>query len=67
MQLSRILCYYLFRIGGCANLHEADHLALAFGYKEALLFCWKDGQFLYPERLQAVEQARVDGASGMTS
>jgi len=64
MELSRILCCYLFRIVGCANLHEADYLALVFGYKEALLFCWRNCQFLYPERLQAVEQARVDWGLG---
>jgi hypothetical protein len=64
MELSRVLCCYLLRIGGCTNLHEADHLALVFGYQEALLFCRRQCQFLHPERLQTAEQARVDGGFG---
>jgi hypothetical protein len=38
MELSRVLCCHLFRIGGDTNLHEADHLVLVFGYKDTLLF-----------------------------
>jgi hypothetical protein len=57
MQLPSALCCYLSRRGNCTNLHEADHSALIFGYQEALLFDWREGQLLDPERLQTVEQA----------
>ncbi len=59
MEFARILCRNLFWVGRCSNLYEADHAVLIFGYQDALLFSRRDGQFLFPERLSAIEQARV--------
>jgi hypothetical protein len=64
MELSGVLWYHLERRGDCPNLHEADHLVLVLGDKETLLFCRREYQFPRPERLQAVEQARIDGGFG---